>query len=186
MGLLLLGGSCEGEGAVKPYLLLDVDGVLCPFPGFDMRKVLDPEYPGFDYYQPEHIHFARQTNGARIRRLMKSCDVIWCTGWGEGANEVISPLHDLPSFPVVPIPDETLDGIHWKQEAIEAYVPTGMPYAFVDDDIDDRGVLYGASRQSAPSLWLPVKCHEGITDTHVEALEGFAVVCDAYFRRVLS
>lgn len=170
----------------KPYLLLDVDGVLCPFAGFDMRKVLDPEYPGFEYYQAECVHFAREANGARIRRLMKSFDVVWCTGWGEGANEVISPLHDLPSFPVLPMMDQTVDGVHWKQDAIEAYVPTGMPYAFVDDDIDDRGMLYGASRQSAPALWLPTKCQVGITDTHVKALERFAVVCEAYFDAALS
>lgn len=173
----------------KPYLLLDVDGVLCPFRGTDILA-LKPQYsgmyPGYEYHGGESIHFARALNGERIRRLMKSFDVVWATGWGEGANEIISPLHDLPQFPVMPIPDADLEGVHWKQAAIEAYVPSGMPYAFIDDDIDDRGVLYGASRTSAPSLWLPTKCYEGITDTHVEALEGFAYICDHHLRATLS
>jgi hypothetical protein len=158
----------------KPYLLLDVDGVLCPFkPTFTVTTGIESDYPDYEYFPREMIHVARETNGQRVRRLMDTYDIHWCTGWGDAANEIISPMHDLPELPVVPI-NEYSHEIHWKLSAIEAYVPADVPYAFVDDDITPKGVEYGNDRE-VPALWLPVKCDEGFTDEHVETLEAFAL-----------
>lgn len=168
----------------KPYLLLDVDGVLCPFRGTDILALQASSYPGYEYHDGARIHINAE-NGVRIRRLMESFKVVWATGWGEDANAVISPLHGLPQFPVMPVEILSPGGIHWKQAAIEAYVPDGVPYAFLDDDIDDRGWAYAAERE-APTLWLPTKCYEGITDRHVEDLEAFAQTCETYLRASLS
>lgn len=142
----------------KPLLLLDVDGVLCPFRAG----------PGYEPVAGHHI-FVAQENGVRIRRLMESFDVAWCTTWENDANTVISPLHNLPAFPVVPLDFwDPEDPLHPKRESIRQYV-RDRPYAFVDDEIP-----IGPLAVESGALWVPVKCYEGLTDEHVELLEKFA------------
>lgn len=160
-------------------LLLDVDGVLCPF-GTEVRGIhpkdreVNPDrYPGFTYHD-QHYVFTSPDNADRIKKLIDiGYDMHWCTGWMNAANTVIAPLHGLPEWPVVPI-YEYSDYIHWKFFGIKAYVGN-EPYAFVDDDIFPEGIDYAneRTREGIPTLWLPTHCHEGLTDAHVRILEEF-------------
>lgn len=160
-----------------PLLLLDVDGVLCPF-GQGMPG--STQYPGFEF-STEAMVYASSTNSARLKRLQKSFDIHWCTGWSDEANRLIAPLHGLPELPVVPlrISGSVLlqehPSIHWKFEAIERYVKD-QPYAFVDDEITPLGEAYARERtaQGIPTLWIPTQCSEGLTDEIVDTLEEFA------------
>lgn len=107
---------------------------------------------------------------------MQHFEVHWCTGWGEKANEVISPLHGLPEFPVVSMDRLIINHpVHWKFEAIVDHVGD-RPYAFVDDEITIIGVLYSEerTRQGFPTLHLQIDCAKGLTDDHVERLIEWA------------
>lgn len=141
---------------MRPLLLLDVDGVLCPFGA--------ESYPDFEWYADQGIWYTLK-NAERIRILMQYYKIAWCTAWGDDANNFISPLHNLPPFPVVDFPHSNATDLHWKQQGIAYFVGT-RHYAFVDDDIDCESPDHG--------LWLPVKHHEGLTDNHVEKLLDFA------------
>lgn len=163
---------------MKPLLLLDVDGVLAPFGATPTEG-----YPGYIYNEDYRIHVS-DANKERLATLTKHFDIHWCTAWGEDANDVISPLHDLPTYPVVSLGSVATDiggfvqfhstDTHWKASAIAAYVED-RPYAFVDDDIDDRGVQYAMERdKKVPTLWLPVRCQIGLTDYHVGRLVKFS------------
>lgn len=167
---------------MKPLLLLDVDGVLCPF-DYGVTPILrlneeDP-FPGYIYSYDARVWFS-EANGNRVRRLMESFDIVWCTGWEHTANKVISPLHGFPEFPVIEVVPmmATIDldkEVHWKQHSIEMYVED-RPYAFVDDEIHDHGEQYARNRE-IPTLWLRTACQTGLTDEHVDELEKFAGLC---------
>lgn len=140
----------------KPLLLVDVDGVLRPWG-----------------WGNEDLHFDSQDNARRLQRLSERFDLAWCTDWQDDANVVMAPRHGLPILPVV----RKVAGyhqIHWKLTWIEAFVGD-RPYAFLDDDISDLGLLYASWRANKiPTLWVPVDPAVGLADNHVVALEAFS------------
>lgn len=171
----------------KPLLLMDVDGVLCPFMhgkfvAFDGSEpwVNDPSWqPNAEGYSqhPKHGVFWSPNNTTRILRLMENFDMAWCTGWGRKANEVISPMHHLPPFKTVSLSGYSRGrGMpHWKGHGIVEHVGD-RAFAFVDDDIN-RDTIRWAERRTengVPTLCLPTHPDTGLTDEHVTLLEVFA------------
>lgn len=153
---------------MRPLLLIDVDGVLCPFDGW-----LDGGYPGFTFHARWNV-YASTDNSRRLEQLGERFDRVWCTGWENDANVAIAPLHGLPQLPVLPVLNGAAHPVHWKLPGIEAYVGD-RPYAFIDDQIGDLGVEYARERDKRiPTFWLPIQCSVGLTDDHVNALETFA------------
>lgn len=172
----------------KPLLLMDVDGVLCPFMhgkfvAFDGSEpwISDITWKpqGNEYVLHPSGVFWSPNNTTRIRRLMENFDMNWCTGWGKKANRVISPMHDLPPFKVVSLGGggyERYDRMpHWKGVGIVAHVGD-RPFAFVDDDINRDTVRWAETRTESgiPTLCLPTHPDVGLTDEHVSLLEVFA------------
>ena len=144
----------------------------------------------YEYSDDYRVYFS-STNSTRLTALCQEFEIHWCTAWGTDANMIISPLHKQAEFPVVNLGriSTTTDiggfvqfhhgDIHWKAEAIHAHVGD-RPYAFVDDDIDERGIAYARERnKQIPTLWLPVRCSVGLTDQHVIDLLQFAIRCRA-------
>lgn len=155
---------------MKPLLLVDVDGVTCPF-GAGQPSCIDGRFP-----DEKFVAFVKSTgNEARLKRLQEHFELVWCTGWEDRANDILAPILGLPDLPVVYVYHAVIGHpIHWKYEGIKEFVGH-RPYAFIDDDINDFGLTYASFRdQEIPTLWLPIRCSVGLTDEHVAILENFA------------
>ncbi len=83
----------------RPVLLLDVDGVLNPFPS-------TPDgYLEYSFFEGDNEPVRLNPEHARwLQQLATRFEVAWASSWGQAANELICPLFGLPAFPVVPLP----------------------------------------------------------------------------------
>jgi hypothetical protein len=146
-----------------PVLLVDVDGVLSLF-GFDHTS---PPL-GFPVTVDGTPHWLSHGAGARLRRLDRTFECVWCTGWEERAEEHL-PFHlGLPGG----WRHLTL-GEGWKLVAIDAAIPGTRPLAWIDDDHGERAAAWAAAR-AGPTLLLRTDSAVGLTDAMVVELEAWA------------
>jgi hypothetical protein len=151
-------------------LLVDVDGVVSLF-GFD--------HTGPPLGCPVSVdgtpHWLAEGAGARLERLGRTFECVWCTGWEERAEEHLPYLlgfaggWDHVSFD---IPRERLD-VHWKLASIDSYAGVDRPLAWVDDDHDSRCQAWATARVG-PTLLVTTDPAVGLTDAHISALEDWA------------
>jgi hypothetical protein len=148
----------------RPLLLIDVDGVLLPFP--------DPR-PGFDGIPIENApHGFCPAHGAWLRELAAHFELAWCTMWGERANRDICPRLGLPCLPVVDLWDQEEFLDRWKLPGVRRFVED-RPLAWVDDAFDRPTRLWAAHR-AAPTLLVGVRHRHGLSRRHVLRLLRFA------------
>lgn len=116
-----------------PYLLLDIDGVLIPFPAADgttppthvHHTVLPtgrpPDKPVDVWLDPNH--------GDVLTALLASGLItpVWCTSWREDATTIIGALLGLPRFPHLDLPRARIttshpDGYLWKRDYVDRWL----------------------------------------------------------------
>jgi len=158
---------------MRPALLLDVDGVLCPFGGEC------PEgYARHEFGDGEWVYAAR-ANGVRLSRLRKTFDLIWCTAWEHRANERLLDLHDLANpLPVIEFPHaevftkpEPRHRGHWKLPWIDDWAGY-RPFVWFDDEIDADTTNWADRRSlTAATLALQIPFQTGLCDDHVVIAE---------------
>jgi hypothetical protein len=149
----------------RPVLLVDVDGVISLF-GFD--HTAPP--PGFPVVVDGIPHWLSLGAGARLERLSRTFECVWCTGWEERAEEYLPRLLGLPGgWAHLPL------GAGWKLEAIDTCFGASRPVAWIDDvhDVRERG---WAVARAGPTLLVTCDPAVGLTDEHVERLEAWANV----------
>lgn len=154
----------------KPVLAVDVDGVISLF-GFD--GPLD-EVPGRFHLIDGIAHCIADGVGPRLLRLADHFQLIWATGWEERANDHLPHLLGLPDdLPTLTFAGRARFGTaHWKLDALDAFA-AARPLAWVDDSLDDSCHAW-AERRPAPTLLVPTRSDEGLTDAHVETMIAWA------------
>ncbi len=159
----------------KPLLLLDVDGVLCPF-GCSTPPEGYSRNPGnpWVWYSAE--------NGRRLRELEDRFDIVWATMWEHDANDVIAPLHGLGQYPVIMFSTRPMDWGDAGDLEFNTYkLPSVMefigdrPFAWVDDHLWEDAFYWAEQRdKEIPSLLIRPQPYEGITEDTFEQLTEFA------------
>lgn len=149
---------------IRPYLLIDVDGVLNPFgtgrapDGFARHKLF-----GYDVWlSPRH--------GLWLNALATWFDLVWATTWEHDAPRLIAPILKLPThLPVIEFRQS--EGETWKLGDVAHFVGN-KPLAWIDDDLFDDAFAW-ADQRSAPTLLIRTSPSVGLTEQEVWRLEGF-------------
>jgi hypothetical protein len=145
---------------------VDVDGVLCPLPS-PRRGAPGWRFGSGVAWRPEVA--------ARLAAL--PAELVWASTWGAEANTVLAPLFGWPQRPVL---GRRSSALWWKLAALLADHPRGVPFVWVDDELDQRAAAMGRDRFTsrlealgAPSLLVCPDPTEGLSGQDLDRIERF-------------
>lgn len=150
----------------RPYLLIDIDGVLSPF-GASIKP------PGFRHFARVDGEFDLWLNPASrdlLVRMQAWFDLVWATTWEHKANSLVAPLLGLPQLPVIEFGKDHLAETP-KLPDVQRFVGT-RPCAWIDDMLHLDAFRWADARQPR-TLLLKTSASVGITPVHEQQLEGF-------------
>lgn len=166
-----------------PYLLLDVDGILIPFPdaegaGPATHTRHDVVPTGRSADDPVSI-WLNPAHGPLLMHVIRTGLVtpFWCTSWRQDASTLIGPLLSLPLLPYVDLPHPQITTSHpngylWKRDHVDTWLGDA-PAIWIDDDftsLDHEWARERTARGQATALVQPDP-HVGLLAEHlVEAL----------------
>jgi hypothetical protein len=160
---------------LRPLLLVDVDGVVCPYAG----ELVDPAAAGLGQATVGYSRvWLSRDIAEHLQRLGELFQLVWCTAWEDHAAEFLAPFLGLPALPVIHFEEPAEEDGHWKWPAIEAFVED-RPFAWADDELG-RSDAARAARRSIPTQLVPIEGTHGLGETHVVQLEGFAETVRAW------
>ncbi|MEV0971062.1 hypothetical protein [Microtetraspora glauca] len=115
------------------YLLIDIDGVLIPFPrqrgngpATHVRHLVIPT--GYDAAKPVPI-WLNPAHGPMLTNLFQEVPVtpVWCTSWHGDASTLIGPKLGLPPLPHVELGRPAITTSHpngylWKRDPVTRWL----------------------------------------------------------------
>lgn len=151
----------------KPWLFLDLDGVVSPVPTQQMKAATNH---GDAYPPPGFITWENAPYGMYVsdhlsdwaNRLDEAFDVVWSSSWRELLLEGVAKPLGLERWPVLPIPFTHQGGTYAvgeKAAAIRKHVDKERrPFAWCDD------YLYRLPEGAYPAFdWVPPQELDGLT-----------------------
>jgi hypothetical protein len=169
-----------------PYLLLDVDGVLIPFPdaagaGPATHTRHDVVPTGRDPDAPVAV-WLNPTHGPLLMRIIQTGLVtpVWCTSWRQDAATLIGPLLGLPALPYVDLPRPQITTSHpngylWKRDHVDTWLGD-VPAVWIDDDftsLDHEWATERSARGQATAVVQPDP-HVGLLAEHLIEILAWA------------
>ncbi|MFF7385832.1 HAD domain-containing protein [Streptomyces griseoluteus] len=171
-----------------PYLLLDVDGVLIPFP--DAEGAGPPTHNRHDVVPTGRTADApvsvwlNPAHGPLLMHVIRTGLVtpVWCTSWRKDATTLIGPLIGLPPLPYVDLPRPQITTSHpngylWKRDYVDTWL-ADAPAIWIDDDftnLDHEWAGERTARGLATSLVQPDP-HVGLLAEHLVEVLAWAAL----------
>jgi hypothetical protein len=172
--------------ARRPWLFLDLDGVVSPVPPQSRKEHVRRHGPPAGYVTwPDAIYdmYVDERLLDWARQLDQVYDVIWCSGWGETLLPAVAKPLGLDRWPVLSVPleadrDDAVSsinrGVAGKARAIARHLEQHpRPFAWCDDYLDRRSVPQPVWSLRLPHLLIRPNARKGLTPGHVETLLEF-------------
>ncbi|MFJ5936054.1 HAD domain-containing protein [Streptomyces sp. NPDC093071] len=165
-----------------PYLLLNIDGVLIPFPdehgstpATHTRHDVVPtgrsaDAPVTVWLNPDH--------GRLLMDIIRTGLVtpVWCTSWRQDAATLIGPLLGLTNLPYIDLPRPRITTSHpngylWKRDHVDDWLGDA-PVVWIDDDFTDLDHVWAMERtaKGMPTLLVQPDPHQGLQPEHLADL----------------
>ncbi|RKS07200.1 hypothetical protein DFP74_2857 [Nocardiopsis sp. Huas11] len=170
--------------ALPPYLLLDVDGVLNPFPGpggslppgHRPHRVPFNGHPGVPVWlNPDHGTWITATRALGLVRP------VWASSWMGEADRLIGPRLGLGPVPYIDLGDPGALARHphgylWKRDPVGAWAAQ-EPLVWIDDDFAQPDHDWARERaiNGVPTLLIQPDPYQGLQRGHIDAVRLWAL-----------
>jgi hypothetical protein len=168
----------------RPLLMVDIDGVISLFGGWDRgawgvqtgvgesgEQVAEGSFHSIE----GSPHFLSSAAAAHLLELSAIYELVWASGWEERANEHLPHLLGLPpSLPFLRFSRNVgRTNAHWKLDAIDAFARK-RPLAWIDDAFNEACHEWSAAR-GAPTLLVQTTPTVGLTELETSQLAAWAL-----------